>query len=234
MFADENEEALASNAVRFLRKNRDLLVEKFADSKRFPSVEKPLSIFMAGSPGAGKTELSKKLVGGLERPSVRIDADDIRMMLPGYNGANASVFQHAASIGVEMLYDHVLVKTQDCILDGTFANYAKAFSNVERSLKKGRAVVILYVYQDPKIAWQFTQARELVKRRHIPKDAFIKQFFAARANVNQIKKSFGSKIIVWVVGKDHKGDNVWSELNVTSVDEHVPLRYTQDILEKIL
>lgn len=234
MCAQGNEEELASNAVRFLRKNKNLLIEKFANSTRFPSVEKPLSIFMAGSPGAGKTELSKKLVEALERPSVRIDADDIRMMLPGYNGANASVFQHAASIGVEMLYDHVLAKIQDCILDGTFANYTKAFSNVERSLKRGRAVVILYVYQDPKIAWQFTQARELVEGRRIPKDAFIEQFFAARANVNQIKKSFGSKIIIWLIKKDHGGDNVWSELNVMSVDEHIPLRYTQDILKKIL
>ncbi|MEK7481492.1 MAG: zeta toxin family protein, partial [Patescibacteria group bacterium] len=192
-----------------------MLIEKFADTTRFPSVEKPLSVFMAGSPGAGKTELSIKLVEALERPSVRIDADDIRILLPGYNGMNASLFQRAASIGVELLYDYVLTSGQDCILDGTFANYNKALLNVERSLKRGRAVVILYVYQNPKTAWQFTQARELIDGRRVPKDAFIKQFFAARENVNRVKDILKKQVFIWVI---NKSGVEWSELNVDSID----------------
>ena len=47
---------------------------------------------MAGSPGAGKTEYSKRFVDGVKKDTgasiVRIDGDEIREILPQYNGSN--------------------------------------------------------------------------------------------------------------------------------------------------
>mgnify|MGYP001462573950 CR=1 FL=1 len=64
---------------------------------------------------------------------VRIDADDIRELMRevGYNGANAEQFQHAATKGVNILYDEVLRKKYSAILDGTFA-YGNWRENIER------------------------------------------------------------------------------------------------------
>lgn len=99
---------------------------------------------------------------------MRIDADEIRAFCPGYSGTNAHVFQDAANKGVNILYDHALENSINCILDGTFA-YADVVQNIERSLKRARRVEIWFVYQDPKTAWAFTKAREVVESRRVAK-----------------------------------------------------------------
>ena len=50
----------SEEAKKFIKKNKNLLFEKFASDKIFKPNEKPISLFMAGSPGAGKTEYSKR------------------------------------------------------------------------------------------------------------------------------------------------------------------------------
>ena len=48
----------------------------------------------------------------------------------------------------------------------------KYLAGVEKHFR----VTIFYVYQDPKIAWKFTQEREIAEGRHVPKKAFINAF----------------------------------------------------------
>jgi len=93
-------------AQEYVKANRKLLCERFASLTEYPSVANPSAYFMAGSPGAGKTEFSKGFIKQLQekepsRKIVRIDADEIRDMLPGYNHCNAWELQSAASRGVE-------------------------------------------------------------------------------------------------------------------------------------
>ncbi len=45
----------------------------------------------------------KKFKGGI----VRIDADEIREIIPQYTGGNSDLVQGAASIGVDILHNHV-------------------------------------------------------------------------------------------------------------------------------
>ncbi len=49
----------AEEAKKFIKKNKKLLIEKFANLDLYKPVVSPVTIFMAGSPGAGKTEFSK-------------------------------------------------------------------------------------------------------------------------------------------------------------------------------
>ncbi|MBI3255577.1 MAG: zeta toxin family protein [Candidatus Andersenbacteria bacterium] len=118
-------------------------------------------MFMAGSPGAGKTEVSKRLLSRFEQKPLRIDADEIRTLMPGYVGANACLFQKAATKGVHILYDLALEKSYNAILDGTFAYY-DVLQNIQRSLDRGRKVEIFFVYQSPYHAWGFTKKRGFV------------------------------------------------------------------------
>lgn|GEM_PF-2380195 len=50
--------------------------------------------------------------------------------------------------------------------------------NVERSLEAGRLVQILYVYQEPMLAWGFVQAREAAEGRRIEPSTFVKRVYA--------------------------------------------------------
>ncbi len=213
----------------------------FASDSQYPSSDNPISMFMAGSPGAGKTEFSKRLIEAMVRsgspPIVRIDPDEIRTIpLPGYTGNNAYVFKHAASKGVDVIHDYVLKKKKSFILDGTFSNFDFSKNNVQRSLKRNRLVVIVYLYQDPLVAWDFTKKRELQDHRNIPKAAFIEELFAAKENVNKIKKKFGQKVLLWLIERDLNQPEVikQSQINIDSVDNHISVSYTKDQLEQFL
>lgn len=106
--AEESE--LEEKAFLFVRNHKVELIKKFADPDVYQSVPIPVSLFMAGSPGAGKTEVSRGLVRKFKDAPVRIDADEIRTLCPEYTGANAHVFQKAANKGVNTLFDYVLHK----------------------------------------------------------------------------------------------------------------------------
>ena len=102
--------------------------------------------------------------------------------------------QGASALGVEKVYDYVLKKKLNVILDGTFADFAKARSNIERSIKRKRAVAIFYLYQDPLIAWEFTKKREKLEGRKVPLNVFIDSLFKSKANVIKLKPFLNIKL----------------------------------------
>lgn len=226
--------ALSQKAVKFIKQNKQLLIDEFANEKIFKSVEKPMSLFMAGSAGAGKTEYSKALIKELGYPIVRIDADDVKDIIPQYTGSNSSIVQGASSLGVEKLYDYVLKKKLNVILDGTFADFAKARVNIERSIRRERAVAIFYLYQDPLIAWEFTKKREKLEGRKVPLNVFIDSLFKSKANVNKIKAIFKHKVKVFLIKKNYKNEveKAWS--NITQIDDYLKIPYTQNYLASSL
>lgn len=61
------EKAIEEAALQFAKGHRTRLARGIADTKVFPSEVSPLTVFMAGSPGAGKTEISKAMVDVLEQ-----------------------------------------------------------------------------------------------------------------------------------------------------------------------
>lgn len=169
----------STEANEFIKKNKNKLFEKFASEKTYKPRTRSISLFMAGSPGAGKTEYSKALVETARKsasPIVRIDADEIREIIPQYNGHNSDVVQRAASTGVHKLYDYCLKQKLDAMIDGTFAKFEIAHRNIKRSLDRDRLVGIYYIYQDPLIAWEFTKKREKLEGRRVPRKVFIDAF----------------------------------------------------------
>lgn len=226
------DQVIADEAREWIRVHRQEMYGRFIGG--IAPVESPVSVFMAGSPGAGKTEFSRRLVERFGKDVVRIDADEIRDMLPQYHGGNSYVFQGAVSLGMEKLYDAVLDASLNVVVDGTLRNYEKARVNVDRSMKRGRKVEIFYVYQDPEIAWDFTRKRETVEGRNIPKEAFIDSFFLARENVSKLKNGLGDALSVHVVLKNMTNDDEKIFYDVADVDSYVKTRYTRDALETSL
>ena len=237
---NEEDQKLADEAKYLIKSKefKDMLIKKFADPVLYKADSNPLTILMAGSPGAGKTEFSRRLVQKFEEmfsvKIVRIDADEFRVLFPQYTGQNSNVVQGACAIGVEKLYDSVLKNQQDVIIDGTFANYEKSIDNIERSLHKGREVAVFYIYQDPVVAWDFTKKREHLEGRNIPKDVFVQAFLRSRENVNRAKAHFGKNITLHLVTKNYVNNDIDYKIDIENVDQFLGKVYSKDELDKII
>lgn len=211
------------------------IAKRLTDTEKFIPEDNPVSVFMAGSPGAGKTEASIELLAKLDgTPILRIDPDELRSEFKNYNGTNAWLFQKAVSILVEKIHDMALDQKQSFLLDGTLSNYAKAKANIERSLKHHRTVQILYVYQEPQLAWQFVQARESIEGRRIRREHFIEQYFASRDAVNKLKIEFGKVIHVDLLLKNNDNSNRVYKAWIDQIDNHISEKYTPADLERML
>ncbi len=233
---DDAEQKLSEDAILWIKTNHKDIIDRFVGSAT-AATSSPISIFMAGSPGAGKTEFSIRLLQILSENHeniVRIDPDEVRNKLPMYVPGNAHIFQGAVSIAVEKIHDYVLHKNTSFLLDGTFSNLAKVRANVIRSLEKQRIVLIEYVYQDPLVAWDFTQKRELVEGRNIPKESFIEQLFSAVSNVDAIKSEFGDQVVVDLVRRNIQTNEYDMEFNVKTVAGKVLVGYSNETLNQQL
>ena len=74
------EKKIQEEAIREIKARKVELIEKFIISKR-PLRLGVISFFMAGSPGAGKTETSKRLIEDIATQGgtpLRVDTDDYR------------------------------------------------------------------------------------------------------------------------------------------------------------
>lgn len=229
------EKAIVDDAKDFARKHKTSIARDCTDPNRFPTEERPVSVFMAGSPGAGKTEASIELLSEFDEETIiRIDPDELRELFPGYTGGNANLFQGAVSDVVNRILDLALKQGQSFLLDGTLTNYKIAEANVARALDKNRVVQILYVYQDPRLAWEFVQAREAAEGRRISRETFIEQYFAAREVVNTLKRKFGKDLKVDLLMKNLDNSRRWYKAGVDQIDNHIPERYSRDELYQVL
>lgn len=229
----EQEKTTQEQAKKYIIDKKDDLIKKFILDKK-PLRIGMMSLFMAGSPGAGKTEFANNYIRSqidkndkdlqkiLQKRSIninevdnlfiKIDVDEIRSFIPQYkktdknNGqkGNAEIIQTAANKGLDILRDYCLNNDISFLHDGTFGNYKTMRGLVKDSLSKGRMVQINYIYLDPLVAWEFTKAREFLEGRNINKDKFIPQFFDSQKNVDEIKKEFGDNVKVHCILKYSK------------------------------
>jgi predicted ABC-type ATPase len=231
----DSDKKLEKEAHDFITHNQCELIKRFANPEIFKSVEKPVSLFMAGSPGAGKTEVSRSLVKRFDIGPIRIDADEIRAICPGYSGDKAHIFQKAATKGVNLLFDYALKNNIHAIIDGTFA-YGDAPKNIERSLKHKRIVELWFIYQDPLKAWEFTKVREAVECRHVDKEVFIRSFLKAKDNTVAVKGAFGGTIELNLIVKNIDNTDGELHLNIQAeeLDRYIGKAYTEDELKTLL
>lgn len=222
--------AIWDGAVAFARSNKKLIARRLTSRDIFPGETQPVSVFMAGSPGAGKTEASKELLSQLDGSAkvLRIDPDELRTEFQAYSGSNSWLFQAGISILVDKILDFALEQKQSFLLDGTLSNYSIAERNIERSLQKGRPVQILYVYQEPQFAWQFVLARENEEGRNIRPEQFVEQYFESRRVVEELKRKFGQRVAVDLLYKPiGPGEKTYRD-NVDQIESHLPEKFSRE------
>lgn len=237
---NHEEQEIADRAVQFAKDNRTRIARELTCLDAYPPDEYPVSVFMAGSPGAGKTEVSKAFIGHMQSKgsrALRIDPDDFRNYFPDYNGKNSSLFQRGVTTFVERTLDQVYKQRQSFLLDGTLANLEVGRKNIARALdKENRSAQIIYVYQRPELAWEFVLAREKKDGRNIPCPEFVRQFYAAKASVCALKREFDAALQVDVIVKDNDGRNdaIGIDLSADEIDGLVNQPYDHNELERIL
>lgn len=232
------DEELSKNAVTYFRDNESSLVKRYGDPFVYTPILNPVSYFMSGSPGAGKTEVATRLIEELQAKGeklLHIDTDEFRKFFPGYNGKNSDLFQNAASMCVQTLFSSAIKNYQSFILDTNFAIYPIALKNIEICLSQNREITIIYIYQEPISAWENTKSREIIEGRRVTKEKFIERFISAKQTTNAIKKKFTNQIQLDVFindPKDRKKQLVYND--VDNIDKYVKKSYTKEELDKII
>lgn len=123
--------------------------------------DKPLVILMGGVPGSGKTTFLKKYAPNLLKEKIfKIDADEIRSMLPEYQGWNSkATHKETRDIYMGLLNDISEGKPCrfDILWDGTM-NKADNYLPLIASLKHlGYEIFMIYV----KVPWDVSRKRTL-------------------------------------------------------------------------
>ena len=110
-------------------------------------------------------------------------------------------FLEVASRGFNELFNYSLKQGFSIILDSNFASKAQATQNIERLLKREYNVEIYYLYNEPKVCFEYATRREVVTHRKVPKDVFVKSNINSYNTVLHIKSIFKSAVDLHFIDK---------------------------------
>jgi predicted ABC-type ATPase len=181
------------------KKNQQKVI--YAITGESPRKDK-LAYFMAGIPGAGKTEFAKGLQGSPEGNFVVIEHDKLVEFIDTYSPENYYTYRKAGSRLVTPLFKFCLENGISFIFDGTLS-HDNGYKNVKKALDHGFSVIVLYIHQDVVSAWNLTKDRETVKKRGIEKTGFIDTCKKINTNLKKIFTSFANNanFAFWIVQK---------------------------------
>lgn len=231
-----DDQQITKQALQEARKRKKLFARLSVDS--IAGEERPVSVFMAGSPGAGKTEIARNILALFVQQRgfnfIHINNDEYRAEFSGYKGINSPLFQGAATIFVEAVHDRALKRNVSFIMDTTLSSYEKAQSNISRSLARNREVLIVFVYQAPEQAWEFVQARETVEGRRVPDSVFINQFLDAQVTVRRLKQEFKENIDLMFINRSNHAGQEAVYFDVNDIDALIGKKYTLNELNALV
>lgn len=163
--------------------NQQTVVDRFFTD--YPPRREHMAFFMAGIPGAGKTELATNALMEMSHTLVPIEHDKLVEYIDGYRPEDYYIFRKAGSVLVTRILSECLKHGYGFIFDGTLS-HPNGVRNIGRTLKAGYVTFVVYVIQDVNAAWRLTQDRNLVTGRRIEKDGFIKTCGNITANLKAI------------------------------------------------
>jgi len=197
-------------ALKYLKENKQKLFNLYFDDKFIHNPK--IAIFTAGASGAGKTEYA---ISRIEKEDflLHIDTDKIREFFTpiGYNGQNADEFQRVASKAVDLLYKENINRGYSIILDTNFANINIATININKALKNGYLIEIVYIYQEIDKCIDFAKKRENITKRKVPKDKIIYTFKNSMITTLSIKELFKDNILLTFI--DRKNNYVYDNIS---------------------
>jgi hypothetical protein len=210
------------------KRNQVEVLEKFF--RDFPPIPHKTAFFMAGIPGAGKTEFVDQAIRDSMPRLVPLEHDKLVEYIDGYRPENYYNYRKAGSVLVTKVFDTCIRSGYGFIFDGTLS-HENGIRNVRKALKAGYEVYIVYILQDPDVAWELTQARELVKKRSIERSGFLNTCAKINENLLSIFRSFRNRptFNFWVINKSGS----LSHRHATAIIHGPELDKTKEV-EKVL
>jgi len=179
-------------------KKRHIIDLLIADAGTVPVLDSisPVAYVMAGIPGAGKTEFLDSIIENLESKKqyhefVRIDLDQIVTIYPGYTPKTYAKFRSRGNNVLARCVDELRKRRYNMMIDGTFSGTSgSSIRNIEKLLTAGYRVSMVYMYDKPEIAWEYTRLREQETNRGIDKNGFISSCDNISINLEEALKKF--------------------------------------------
>lgn len=218
------------DALKWARRNKKAFARKLIADAGVERSQHPVAFFMAGLPGSGKTEFTKSLIKNLNVKILRLDMDEIAAQIDTYTPQKADRFRAGASMLLSRTFDMVVDRGYDFIMDGTFGS-AAVLQDLKRAIKSGYTIKIVYIYQDPKVAWEYTVAREKVEHRAIDFESFVESYyriFDNLKNLNLAKESVSVDLVV--KDEQNKVQKIQENIITKDIDKYVKIEYNKDKL----
>jgi len=204
--------------------NQDLVLKMFLETN--PPVRAKVAFFMAGIPGAGKTEFAENTIRESSSHLLPIEHDKLVEYIEGYQPEDYYNFRKAGSVLVTRIFDDAIKNGYAFIFDGTLSHENGA-RNIKKALNAGYDVYVVYIVQEARLAWELTQAREVVKKRSIQKSGFISTCNKLNANLSTIFSNFRANkaFHFWIINKqgniDMKSGSI--TLHDSQSDKHLEI-----------
>ena len=210
---------------RYSQKRRELhkeIINSFIDDVVCIQQDEPIAILMGGSPASGKSSFLKKYAPYLLKEAIediatdrllkedllRIDADEVRSMLPEYEGWNASQTHLETKDIVETLLSDRTIGIPcefDLIYDGTMNN-TKSYKPLIALLKKlGYKIFAVYIDNVP---YEVIKKRALERYqksgRFVPMEVIDDFFAKGKKALNKIKEQVDGYMIIDGSNRDYE------------------------------
>lgn len=217
----------------WVRKHRKEFARRLISSSGAVKSASPAAMFMAGLPGAGKTEFTKSWIGNSGLKVVRLDMDEIASQIETYSPKKADKYRKAASALLNRTYDKVVNGKYDFIMDGTFGG-GSAVQDIKRAIEHGYRVKVVYIYQEPKLAWKYTVAREKIEHRAIRPDGFLEVYYRILDNLKSLDALSLEGVSIDLVVKDaqNRTIKVHENISMKDIDQYVKVEYNKENLRK--
>jgi predicted kinase len=205
-------------AMQYFNEHKKRFLESY--TKGITVSEEKTVIFTSGMSGVGKTEFAIYLKEEIEN-ILHIDTDEIRKFFApvGYDGQNSDRFQKVSSRGFSELFNYAMKQHYSMILDSNLASLGQAKQNIERLLKRGYNIQIVYLYNYPDVCFEYATAREVVTHRRVPKDVFIRSNENSYKTILEIKTLFKEQITLNFI--DKRDDSYYQEIDELFLKEKI-------------
>ena len=163
--------------------------------------DEPIAILMGGSPASGKSTFLRKYAPYLLKEELlRIDADEVRAMLPEYKGWNASATHNETQDIVKTLLSDRTIGVPckyDVIFDGTMTS-PKKYLDLIRLLKKlGYKVFVVFIDKVPKdVIMKRAMDRYKKSGRFVPPFVIEEFFESGKDSLAKVKAKVDGYMIV--------------------------------------
>jgi predicted ABC-type ATPase len=216
------------------------IINKFKKEVVCINNDKPIAIFMGGSPASGKSSFLRKYSPFLLKEEIlKIDADEIRAMLPEYEGWNACQTHLETKDIVNILLSNKNIGIPcdfDIIYDGTMNSVKSYIPLMDILRKRGYKIFIVFMDNVPKdVIIKRALERYKTSGRFVPLEV-IEDFFSKGKNAfNELKKDVDGYMLIDGSSQDYKvieeggmklpRDREYSKLGTKIKASEIPVSY---------